>query len=83
MAKVGISRIPISAAALLVNRTVPIPGDPEHYVVSLSVFHQLHCLVGVPRWHVSPFVRTANHYGQRICCASVCGQTRPSHRTMN
>ena len=42
---VGISRIPKSSAAQLVNKTVPIPDDPDHYVVSLNVFHQLHCLV--------------------------------------
>ncbi|KAF9530399.1 hypothetical protein CPB83DRAFT_810742 [Crepidotus variabilis] len=40
----GISRIPKSSAARLVNKTVPIPDDPDHYVVMLKVFHQLHCL---------------------------------------
>jgi hypothetical protein len=45
--KVGISRIPKSSAAQLVNKTVPIPGDPGYYVVSLNVFHQLHCLVSL------------------------------------
>ncbi|OJJ42007.1 hypothetical protein ASPZODRAFT_2129235 [Penicilliopsis zonata CBS 506.65] len=40
----GVSRIPKSDAAQLVNRTVPIPDDPGYYVVSLNVFHQLHCL---------------------------------------
>lgn len=43
---VGVSRIPISDAAQLVNRTVPIANDPGYYVVSLDVFHELHCLVG-------------------------------------
>lgn len=43
--QVGISRIARPSAAQLVNRTVPIPGDPGHYVVELNVFHQLHCLV--------------------------------------
>ncbi|KAE9987416.1 hypothetical protein EG328_002772 [Venturia inaequalis] len=42
--QVGISRIARPSAAQLVNRTVPIPGDPGHYVVELNVFHQLHCL---------------------------------------
>ncbi|KAH8768322.1 hypothetical protein F5883DRAFT_669806 [Diaporthe sp. PMI_573] len=23
---------------------MPIPDDPEHYIISLAVFHQLHCL---------------------------------------
>ncbi|KAE9409710.1 hypothetical protein BT96DRAFT_806726, partial [Gymnopus androsaceus JB14] len=40
----GISRIPASEAEKLVDKTVPIPGDEEHYIVSLDVFHQLHCL---------------------------------------
>ncbi|KAL8243965.1 hypothetical protein R6Q59_010223 [Mikania micrantha] len=40
----GLSRIPIESAAKLVNRTVPIPGDPGYYIVSLDVFHELHCL---------------------------------------
>jgi len=40
----GISRIPKSQAALLPNRTIPIFEDEGHYVVSLDVFHQLHCL---------------------------------------
>jgi hypothetical protein len=43
---VGISRIAMSDAARLSNKTVPIPDDPGQYVVSLDVFHQLHCLVG-------------------------------------
>ncbi|KAF5325795.1 hypothetical protein D9611_000059 [Ephemerocybe angulata] len=40
----GVSRIPRSSADRLVNATRPIPGDEDHYVVSLDVFHQLHCL---------------------------------------
>ena len=35
----------MSEAAQLANRTVPITDDPGHYVVTLEVFHQLHCLV--------------------------------------
>ncbi|KAF9740465.1 hypothetical protein PMIN06_012999 [Paraphaeosphaeria minitans] len=42
--KYGVSRIPMSDAAQLANRTSPIPGDEGHYVVILEVFHQLHCL---------------------------------------
>lgn len=42
---VGVSRIPRSSAAKLVNKTVPIPGEPGQYIVELNVFHQLHCLV--------------------------------------
>ncbi|CRG92233.1 Cell surface glycoprotein 1 [Talaromyces islandicus] len=40
----GISRIPMSEAAKLVNKTVPIPDYPGEYVIELDVFHQLHCL---------------------------------------
>ncbi|KAI9845205.1 MAG: hypothetical protein M1838_001823 [Thelocarpon superellum] len=35
---------PNAHAAQLVNKTVRIPKDPGHYIVGLSVFHQLHCL---------------------------------------
>ncbi|OAG13184.1 uncharacterized protein CC84DRAFT_1228221 [Paraphaeosphaeria sporulosa] len=47
--KYGVSRIPMSDAAQLANRTSPIPGDEGHYVVILEVFHQLHCLQHVRR----------------------------------
>ncbi|KAF9522396.1 hypothetical protein CPB83DRAFT_777148, partial [Crepidotus variabilis] len=40
----GISRIPKSSAAKLVNKTIPIPGDTDHYIIGLDVFHQLHCI---------------------------------------
>ena len=41
----GLSQIPKAQARLLPNKTLPIPGDEEHYAVGLEVFHQLHCLV--------------------------------------
>lgn len=44
----GLSKIPKEQARLLPNKTLPIPGDEENYAVSLSVFHQLHCLVRLP-----------------------------------
>ncbi|KAJ8489377.1 hypothetical protein ONZ45_g11588 [Pleurotus djamor] len=40
----GISRIPKSQAAHLPNSTEVIPGDEDHYIVELDVFHELHCL---------------------------------------
>ncbi|KZS87708.1 hypothetical protein SISNIDRAFT_535241 [Sistotremastrum niveocremeum HHB9708] len=49
----GVSRIPRHQAALLPNRTEQIPGDEDHYVVALDVFHQLHCL-NVIRKALSP-----------------------------
>lgn len=45
--EVGVSRIPKETAAKLVNYTIPIPGDPGYYIISLNVFHQLHCLVNI------------------------------------
>lgn len=55
----GISRIPASSAALLPNKTVPVPGDEEYYIVGLNVFHELHCLNNL-RMLVWP-----EHYGKR------------------
>ncbi|KAF7795291.1 hypothetical protein EIP86_006445 [Pleurotus ostreatoroseus] len=40
----GLSKIPKAEAMKMANKTLPIPGDPEHYIIALSVFHQLHCL---------------------------------------
>ncbi|KAJ6461976.1 hypothetical protein DFH09DRAFT_1494536, partial [Mycena vulgaris] len=58
----GISRIPKGEAALLPNKTSPIPGDPGYYIIELDVFHQLHCLNTIrkaldptyyPKWNIS------------------------------
>ncbi|KDR69141.1 hypothetical protein GALMADRAFT_215420 [Galerina marginata CBS 339.88] len=40
----SISKIPKNQAALLPNKTSPIPSDRNNYVAGLDVFHQLHCL---------------------------------------
>ncbi|KAJ4470470.1 hypothetical protein J3R30DRAFT_3711809 [Lentinula aciculospora] len=40
----GVNQIPASEANKLVDKTVPIPGDEDNYIVTLEVFHQLHCL---------------------------------------
>ncbi|CEJ81371.1 hypothetical protein VHEMI01501 [[Torrubiella] hemipterigena] len=40
----GITRISADEARPMVNKTLPIPGQSDHYLISLSVFHQLHCL---------------------------------------
>jgi Mycotoxin biosynthesis protein UstYa len=37
-------RIPKSSADKLVNKTIPIVGDEDHFPVLISVFHELHCL---------------------------------------
>jgi len=42
---VGVSRITKEEASHLTNHTTRLPGDEDHYVVQLDVFHQLHCLV--------------------------------------
>ena len=42
---VGLSRISKAESKKLANWTEPIPGDESHYVISLDVFHQIHCLV--------------------------------------
>ncbi|KAF3902459.1 hypothetical protein ABW21_db0201753 [Orbilia brochopaga] len=40
----GLTRISAEEAAPMHNKTLPIPDDPEYYITSLAVFHQLHCL---------------------------------------
>ncbi|KAF8312634.1 hypothetical protein DL93DRAFT_2168257 [Clavulina sp. PMI_390] len=40
----GISAISGAQASLLLNKTTPIAGLEDKYIVSLDVFHQLHCL---------------------------------------
>ena len=42
--EVGISWINPDEASLLPNATSRIPGTPDHYIIGLDVFHQLHCL---------------------------------------
>ncbi|KAL4888916.1 hypothetical protein BDV59DRAFT_205756 [Aspergillus ambiguus] len=40
----GITQISADEAKGMANKTLPIPGNPDYYIISLSVFHQLHCL---------------------------------------
>jgi hypothetical protein len=48
---VGISKITMDEARPLKNHTVPM-DDEGHYIVTLDVFHQLHCLVCfLPFWN--------------------------------
>ncbi|KAF3919606.1 hypothetical protein ABW20_dc0103818 [Dactylellina cionopaga] len=37
-------KIPRSSAKKMINRTLPVPGQPGYYAVGIEVFHQLHCL---------------------------------------
>lgn len=41
----GIFKISKEEERMLPNRTSAVPGDTDHYISSLSVFHHLHCLV--------------------------------------
>ncbi|KAF7983129.1 hypothetical protein HWV62_24095 [Athelia sp. TMB] len=40
----GLTKVPKSDAAKMLNHTVPIPGDESNFAIALDVFHQLHCL---------------------------------------
>ncbi|OAA76771.1 hypothetical protein LEL_06455 [Akanthomyces lecanii RCEF 1005] len=42
--KAAVSQIDAAMAAKLPNATTPFNEDPSHYIVTLDVFHQLHCL---------------------------------------
>ena len=39
------NKVPREQAALMPNKTYPVLGEEDHYMVALDVFHQLHCLV--------------------------------------
>ncbi|KAJ5684070.1 uncharacterized protein N7477_000415 [Penicillium maclennaniae] len=51
----GLTRISAAEAAPMHNKTLPIPDDPENYITSLAVFHQLHCLnaIRMSLWNTS------------------------------
>ncbi|KIK70428.1 hypothetical protein GYMLUDRAFT_32436 [Collybiopsis luxurians FD-317 M1] len=40
----ALTKVPRDQALLMANRTWPILGEEDHYMVALDVFHQLHCL---------------------------------------
>ncbi|KAI9929378.1 hypothetical protein MW887_000847 [Aspergillus wentii] len=50
------SRITGHEAQKLINQTIPIPNDPDGYLISLDIFHQLHCLNMIRKkvWGVEP-----------------------------
>ncbi|KAL0576585.1 hypothetical protein V5O48_005378 [Marasmius crinis-equi] len=71
----GISRITKDQAALLPNKTQPIPGDEGHYIAELDVFHNLHCLNMVrkaldpgyyPDWNITASEKSAQHVSHCI-----------------
>ena len=85
----GLSQISKSEAMLLPNKTLPIPADPEHYMIALSVFHQIHCLVSSMNVHV--FINILEHrcvYETLLGCQTrkqvvrdlLCDVTRPDWR---
>jgi len=65
-----ISRIDRKDASKIANRTVPIPGDSDHYAVSIDVFHQLHCLV----LHPTPVLYQDTNTGRQ---SSKCSAKEP------
>ncbi|KAL0070222.1 hypothetical protein AAF712_002712 [Marasmius tenuissimus] len=71
----GISRITKDQAALLPNKTSPIPGDEGYYIAELDVFHNLHCLNMVrkalnpayyPEWNITASEKSAQHVSHCI-----------------
>ncbi|KAL0071714.1 hypothetical protein AAF712_000636, partial [Marasmius tenuissimus] len=38
------NKVPRDQAALMPNKTYPVLGEEDHYMIALDVFHQLHCL---------------------------------------
>ncbi|KAJ3722012.1 hypothetical protein F5878DRAFT_70349 [Lentinula raphanica] len=40
----ALNKVPREEAILMPNRTYPILGEEDHYMIALDVFHQLHCL---------------------------------------
>ncbi|KAJ3994953.1 hypothetical protein F5050DRAFT_387911 [Lentinula boryana] len=40
----ALTKVPRNEAILMPNRTYPILGEEDHYMIALDVFHQLHCL---------------------------------------
>ncbi|KAK7062678.1 hypothetical protein VNI00_000166 [Paramarasmius palmivorus] len=66
----GISRITKEEATQLPNKTQPIPGDEDHYIAELDVFHNLHCLnmvrkaldpVYYSNWNITENAKAAQH----------------------
>ncbi|KAJ3552823.1 hypothetical protein NM688_g3950 [Phlebia brevispora] len=43
-ARFEVLQIPKDDAMRLPNKTIPVAADPSQYIISVSVFHQLHCL---------------------------------------
>ncbi|KAF9072737.1 hypothetical protein BDP27DRAFT_1217107 [Rhodocollybia butyracea] len=40
----ALNKVPRNEAALMANKTYPILGEEDHYMIALDVFHELHCL---------------------------------------
>ncbi|KZS92001.1 hypothetical protein SISNIDRAFT_456196 [Sistotremastrum niveocremeum HHB9708] len=71
---IGVSRITKKEAMLLTNWTEEIPDDPGHYIVSLDIFHQLHCL-NIIRKALWP-----QRYGPQVFEQPlIAGQPAPDH----
>ncbi|KAF2766845.1 hypothetical protein EJ03DRAFT_329740 [Teratosphaeria nubilosa] len=71
----GLTRISADEAAPMHNKTMPIPDDPEHYIISLAVFHQLHCLNAIrfAVWNETMDVeKEAQHHETKISHLDHC-----------
>ncbi|KZT37787.1 hypothetical protein SISSUDRAFT_819927 [Sistotremastrum suecicum HHB10207 ss-3] len=63
---IGLSRINEVEASQIANWTERIPNDEDHFIISLDVFHQLHCLNHIrralsperygPQMHTAPII---------------------------
>ncbi|KAJ3819934.1 hypothetical protein F5880DRAFT_1488868, partial [Lentinula raphanica] len=73
----GVTQIPASEANKLFDKTVPIPGDESNYIVTLEVFHQLHCLNLLrkslyPDYYSTTPVIHLDHCVDILCQALMC-----------
>ncbi|KAF9257637.1 hypothetical protein L218DRAFT_879031, partial [Marasmius fiardii PR-910] len=69
----GVSKIRKSEADQLPVKTVRIPSDPEHYILQLDVFHQLHCL-NMLRKIIHP-----EYYGHHLATGDDTQETADEH----
>ncbi|CAA7259148.1 unnamed protein product [Cyclocybe aegerita] len=58
----GVSRITKEEASHLVNYTYRLPGDEDHYVIELDVFHQPHCLNMLRKAINADYYPETNHF---------------------
>ncbi|KAJ3552825.1 hypothetical protein NM688_g3949 [Phlebia brevispora] len=64
----GISQVPQSQASLLPGAPASLNGNPEYYIVQLTVFHQMHCLNTIrkalaPEYYIDPVTGKLGNLG--------------------